>query len=341
MSAGSTVRRGATRPGGGLGSRDDDGLVVVDADRTVRLLDHRARQLLEGVLELGGAVPAVLLGSEVICLQGGLRGGPDAIELRVRPTHVDAREGWAIAVADVTERRDPAAEAAELVVAVCHEMRTPLSGVVGYADALLDGWDELDDGRRHAFVEVILRQGKRLSRLIDDLVALSRPGRGLEVRPEDVELGPAVRAVLELLRGDASDVTVLGDEATTVRVDPAHLQNILTNLVTNARKYGAAPITVELAQEEGRGVVRVRDVGPGVPEGFVHRMWDRFSRARVEERPPGVTGSGLGLAVVAGLTTANEGRAWYERNHPTGSCFVVAFPLGTAGGDGEPVGDRD
>lgn len=327
------VRRSRPRREG-AGWRDEDGLVVVDADRRVRLLDHRARELLAGMMTLGELAPDFLLAAETIevrtphvRLDGRLR----AVELRVRSSRVDGRDGWAVSVADVSHRKSPKDEASEFVSAVCHEMRTPLTGILGYADALKQGWDDLDDERRTAFLDIVIRQAGRLGRLTTDLSALSRPGRGLEVQSEAVPVERAVAETLAVMRDGADGVEVVGGTAGLhVRVDPSHFQNILVNLLSNARKYGRAPFVVEIEREDLFGVVRVTDAGDGVPEGFLGRMWDRFSRARVDERPRGVDGSGLGLAVVSSLVEANGGQVWYEPNEPTGSAFCVAFPL-TAG----------
>lgn len=317
--------------------------MVIDADRRVRLLDHRARELLAGMMTVGEPAPDFLLAAETVEIRTphvGMDGRLRAVELRVQSSRVDGRDGWAVSVADVSHRKSPRDEANEFVSAVCHEMRTPLTGIVGYADALKQGWDDLDSERRTAFLDIVIRQAGRLGRLTADLSALSRPGRGLEVKPESVPVEHAVAETLAVLRNDGDGVEVTGETGTGlhVSVDPSHFENILINLLSNARKYGRAPFVVEIEREDLLGVVRVTDAGDGVPEGFLGRMWDRFSRARVEERPRGVDGSGLGLAVVSALVEANGGQVWYEPNEPTGSAFCVAFPLAAPDG---PAGAED
>lgn len=334
-----TPRSGTRAASEATATREDDGLVVVDAQRVVRLLDHRARELLGDTLEVGGAAPKLVLeaGAVVVRPAGD---GPE-VELRVHPSQVDGRDGWAIAVADVSDRRRDRDEVSEFVSAVCHEMRTPLTGIIGYADALREGWDDLDHERRDNFLRVILREGARLTRLTSDLGALSRPGRGIDVHPEAVDLDHAIMETLAVLREDARGIEVRGDTGLQVRVDGSHLENILTNLLVNAGKYGQPPIVVDVERQDFQGVVRVRDAGPGVPAGFVTRMWDRFSRAREDERTAGVPGSGLGLAVVASLVAINGGHAWYEENQPSGAVFCVALPLARQGArpaEGPPDG---
>ncbi len=221
-------------------------------------------------------------------------------------------------------------DVADLIGAVSHEMRTPLTAISGYAATMRAHWDELAREDKLGFLEVIERQATRLSRLTSDLLSLSKVDAGrLETELDDVAVAPAIAHALLTLPELDGDVRLRGDTTVVVRVDPFHLEELVVNLITNAAKYGAPPITVEVSREDDVGVIRVRDEGEGVPEGFVARMWDRFARARSAERPAGAAGSGLGLAVVAGVAAANLGRVWYERNEPTGACFCLAFPLVT------------
>lgn len=217
-------------------------------------------------------------------------------------------------------------EVMDLIGAVSHEMRTPLTAISGYAATMRAHWDGIDTASKLEFLAVIERQAQRLSRLTGDLLSLSKLDAGsLEAEPEDVAVARAIAETLSALPEE--DVRVRGDTTVVVRVDRLHLEDMLTNLITNAGKYGAPPVTVEVLRDGDDGIIRVCDEGPGVPDGYVGRMWDRFSRARAEERPTGVPGSGLGLAVVAGMAAANGGRVWYERNEPTGSRFCLRFPL--------------
>lgn len=308
--------------------------MIVDADRVVRLMDHRARELVGDAFRVGDPAPSLVLDARTVVVRP-TRAGPDpdaAVELRVHRAQVDGGDGWAIAVSELTDSGLDRDEVSEFVSTVCHEMRTPLTGIIGYADALREGWDDLDEERRGRFLGVILREGARLTRLTSDLGALSRPGRGIDVRPEAVNLDHAIAETLAVLREDARGIEVRGETGLEVRVDGSHLENVLTNLLVNARKYGRPPIVVDVERQDFQAVVRVRDAGDGVAEGFVPRMWERFSRGREGERPAGVPGSGLGLAVVASLVAINGGHVWYEPNEPTGAVFCVAFPLALTDG---------
>lgn len=327
-----TTTRTRRHPG-----RQREGLVVVDGGRRVVLVDQGTRDLLgEEAIAADQVVPSLFLEADAVEVERPAGSdGPRRIEVRARRAAVDGDDGWTLTVVDASRRRSPKQEASDMVAAVSHEMRTPLTAITGYAATIRHHWDTLDAAHKLEFLEVIERQGMRLARLTSDLLNLAKADAGrLEVEAEDVALGRAVAETLEAMPAEAADVRVVGDGDVSVRADPLHLADILTNFVTNAGKYGRPPVTLEMDRVGGEGVVRVRDEGDGVPEGFVARMWDRFARARVEERPPGATGSGLGLAVVRHMAELNGGRAWYEPNEPRGSCFAVALPLAPT--DGTP-----
>lgn len=116
-----------------------------------------------------------------------------------------------------------------------------------------------------------------------------------------------------------------------MRSDPPHLQQIVVNLVTNAVKYGRAPITVAAGYEgpsingEDFAVLRVSDSGDGVPAAFVPQMFERFTQSDLRTRRSGA-GTGLGLSIVKGLAEAQDGEVWYEPNEPRGARFCVRLP---------------
>lgn len=99
---------------------------------------------------------------------------------------------------------------------------------------------------------------------------------------------------------------------------------MITNYFENATAYGRPPVTVRVTSTPDAVEVRVRDSGPGVPEHFVPRLFDRFSRDPATTR--GTEGSGLGLWIVRSLARSNAGDAWYEPGEPDGACFCVRLP---------------
>ena len=216
-----------------------------------------------------------------------------------------------------------ASAAKDAIISVAsHELRTPLTSILGFAVTMLEHEDQLAPRRRREFLEVIERQGRRLLRLIDDLLTVGRIESGhLEVRTERI----AVRtAAGEALRSLGRDVPLTGGDDLRVLADPDQLEQVIVNLVTNAEKYGAPPISVEMGGDERTVEVAVVDHGPGVPDSFVPHMCERFTQASTGEARES-TGAGLGLAIVDGLAAANGGEVVYERVDNR-TRFVVRLP---------------
>jgi signal transduction histidine kinase len=217
----------------------------------------------------------------------------------------------------------------EFVAIASHELRTPLTTVSGFARVLTSRWDEFADEERRSFTERILTQAGRLERLVEDLLTLSRVEAGvLTTHPEDVDVAASLATTAAELASAGVDIGVDCPDGVAATVDPNQLHEILLNYLTNARKYGAEPITVDAVRHDGWVEIRVRDAGTGVPEDFVPRLFDHFTR--VEGNSGGQQGAGLGLAIVAGLAHANNGSVWYEPNVPKGSCFGVRIPQAQA-----------
>jgi signal transduction histidine kinase/tetratricopeptide (TPR) repeat protein len=216
----------------------------------------------------------------------------------------------------------------DFVAMVSHELKTPLTSILGYSSTMLRYWDGLPDADRMEYVRTIDRQSHRLARLVSDLLEMSRIEAGyLSPDAQDVDVAAAVASLLGSY-DDPPDVTVDVPDGITVRADADHLHQILTNYLDNARKYGGPPIRVTAAVDGPDVVVAVTDGGLGVPEEFVPRLFDKFAQASTGRRRR-ASGTGLGLSIVRGLAKANGGDAWYEPNEPTGARFCVRLP-GTA-----------
>lgn len=214
----------------------------------------------------------------------------------------------------------------DFVAVASHDLRGPLTSVIGFASLLEGRWEQIADAKRQEFIATIVRQGRHLDRLVEDLLTVSKIEAGaLSVHREVVCLSEVLARCIEEFTQHASEVHVDAPSLTSAFVDPAHLERIVVNFVSNALKYGAPPVDVE-ASENGAWVeIRVRDQGDGVPLEFVPRLFGRFARADTEATRE-KRGTGLGLSIVQGLARANGGDTWYEPNEPHGSCFGVRLP---------------
>ena len=242
---------------------------------------------------------------------------------------------------DVTERRELLRELekvneelrladqvkSDFVAIASHELRRPLTSIAGFADLLVTHWDSLPDADRRTYAVRIDRQARRVNRLVDVLLTLSQlDAGGIEPHPSDVSVRAAICEAVEELE-DSPDFAVACDPNLVAHVDLDHLHEILTNYLTNAMKYGAAPFAVDVSTVDAGIEIRVRDHGPGVPPDFVSHLFERFTRAA--SASVGEQGAGLGLAIVDGLIRVNGGVAFYEPNPDGGSCFTVRLPGAT------------
>jgi len=216
----------------------------------------------------------------------------------------------------------------EFVAMASHELRTPLTSIAGFSSTMLRLWPTLPEPDKFEYVGIIDTQAQRLTRLVEDLLTLSRiENRGLRINPSTVIVAPAINQALGGL--EAAHVEVNCPDDLLIRTDHDHLQQIIINYVSNALEYGVAPIRVD-AWTEGDSVrIQVSDCGDGVPPLFVSHLFERFSQAntsRTTDEDGKGRGTGLGLSIVYALARAHGGDAWYEPNLPSGSCFNVRLP---------------
>lgn len=210
---------------------------------------------------------------------------------------------------------------------VSHELRTPLTTISGFAETLVTRWDGLDETSRQLQIQAIRRQTERLDRLVNDVLDVARIDAGVitpQARTVVVRsaLGQAVGAVAD----GASNVDVRCPPDLRVHVDPDHLDQVVVNLVTNALKYGRAPIVVGAVPADGAVEVHVDDAGDGVPERFVDDLFERFSQASVGDTRT-ARGVGLGLSIVRALVEANGGAVAYQTSPMGGARFSATLPV--------------
>ena len=209
------------------------------------------------------------------------------------------------------------------VAAVSHELRTPLTSISGFTATILARWSQLSDEDKLTFLQTVDGQAKRLNRLVDTVLLLSKiQAGGVTGQREPLDLTiPARNAAHEI--GVDAGIELDGEAAPVVEGDPDQIYEIFVNLLANAQRYGAPPIRVRIETAERDVTVRVSDEGAGVPTEFVPHLFDAFTQAPEVQA---VEGSGLGLAIVKGLVETCRGEIWYEALQPRGACFVIRLP---------------
>jgi two-component system phosphate regulon sensor histidine kinase PhoR len=231
---------------------------------------------------------------------------------------------------DVTDARRLEDTKRELVANVSHELRTPLTAIQGFLE-MLEGEVKGDAERA---VEVIGRNVRRMSAIVEDLLALSRlesPGMRLAVEPVDLAVLAADVARLYEPRARARGlVLAVAVPAGVPRptADPHQVEQLLVNLVDNAVRYTErGGVTIGADAEAGSVALWVEDTGIGIPEEHVSRIFERFyvvDRARSRE----LGGTGLGLAIVKHIASLHGGRVEVTRRAGQGTRFTVRLPMG-------------
>jgi two-component system sensor histidine kinase BaeS len=217
----------------------------------------------------------------------------------------------------------------EFLADVAHELRTPVTSIEGFAQALDDGTARTEEDRREA-VEFIRAEAARLRELVRDLQQLTWLDLDPEVRAEALDLGDAARRAVARLALDAHvkgvELTASG-AAAPATADPAHVDTILTNLVSNALRATPAggSVTLTTVAGDGEAGVAVRDTGSGIAPEHLPYIFDRLYRVQ-PGRGRAAGGSGLGLAIVRRLATLLGGRVAVESAVGEGSTFTLWLP---------------
>ncbi|MEA2717801.1 MAG: hypothetical protein QOI99_2118, partial [Actinomycetota bacterium] len=216
----------------------------------------------------------------------------------------------------------------DFVAMVSHELRSPLTSIIGYCSTMMRHWDRVEDDRKQSFIEIIDSQSRRLSGLVNDLLEMSRIESGhLETQLRPMPLAGVVDLVVRDYSERLPGLRVDGVLDVEVVADGDHLHRALINLVDNAIKYGAEPVVIDVTTASGGVLIAVRDGGEGVPEEFRSRLFEKFAQASSGSKRR-ATGTGLGLSIVRGLVDAMAGDIWYEPPTATAlSGFVIRLPL--------------
>lgn len=212
---------------------------------------------------------------------------------------------------------------------VAHELRTPLTAIRGNAEMLSD--PDLPPSMREKFTGIIVEESRRLSNLVNDLLALQRLESGnIATEFSRVDLGQVAREVVDslspLLREREANCQVIG-EAPDVLGNRDRLKQVVFNLVENASRFiePGGHITVELMGARGNSVLSVRDDGCGLGDADPKLLFDRFYRGD-PSRNRGTGGTGLGLAIVKSVVDAHDGTVEAFNLPDGGACFLVAIP---------------
>ena len=332
-----------------------DPVILLNASRNIISANQAARKLFN-ITEMGRDLTIALRHPAVLdAVDASLAGGtPDPVEFELvagvpvtfevqvvavpRPNDEDGVR-VVILLHDVTGTKRVDEVRADFVANVSHELRSPLAALAGFIETL-SGPAKDDPAAREKFLGIMSNEAQRMTRLIEDLLSLSRVEANEHIRPEDeVEIETVIGEVVDAYSnrctesGNSIDVD-LPDDLPSVLGDHDQLSQVFQNLIDNALKYGGPgkPVRVtaspvERLPESGtHGVaVSVQDQGDGIPTDHIPRLTERFYRVD-KARSRGLGGTGLGLAIVKHIVSRHRGHILIESTPDSGSTFTVTVP---------------
>ncbi|MGQ0832811.1 MAG: ATP-binding protein [Microthrixaceae bacterium] len=330
-----------------------DAILVLDSDRVLTAINAAAIDLLgrDSAVRVGepvGVAFDVRAGGGAPALRDALptaEGEIDLVFTRTDGTEVPVtatvRSGEGVTVLALRPSGERSGIA--IISTVSHELRSPLTSVKGYTSLMLSRWDRLKDEQKRTMLEQVHHDADRVTRLVTELLDISRLETGrLVLRRQMVDLPSLAESVVEKVAMQIPELDCevsFPTEVPRVYADPDKVEQVLTNLVENAAKYGS-PQGMRISGESDGGsvAVAVSDAGEGIPAEDLPRVFTKFFR-RDHGRP---SGTGLGLWISQGLVEAHGGTLTAASAVGAGSTFRFTLPTDAFDrlhGDLESIGD--
>jgi signal transduction histidine kinase/DNA-binding response OmpR family regulator len=319
-------------------TQTENGVIVVDQESRVLLINRAGVEAfnVRGDI-IGKSAVEVFDEPKLLELLRGADTLSDVEELEVSDGRTFSTQrtpvagvGQAVILHDITHLKNLARIKSEFVTTVSHDLRSPLTAILGYVE-LIERAGSLND-QQHDFIERVRISVDRITSLVTDLLDLGRIEAGLDIARENSPIVVLARYAIDSLRGVAENKGVtleveLPDEPLIVIGDPVRLRQMIGNLLDNALKYtpSGGTVRVEVEAEGDQMVLRVRDTGPGIPPADQPYLFDKFFRAsNIEVDMPG---TGLGLSIVKSIVDNHDGRIWVESKLGKGTTFTVVLAL--------------
>ncbi|RMF49408.1 MAG: GAF domain-containing protein [Anaerolineae bacterium] len=316
-----------------------DGVLVLDEYDNILFINKIARQAFDvpDANFTGKHVSEVIVHEDMLHLiEMAYHDLPEQAEIRVADGRYFSVQGakipsvgLALTMHDISQLKELDRIKSEFVSTVSHDLRSPLTAVMGYVE-LLGRVGPLND-QQQAFIQRVQISLQNITSLINELLDLGKIEAGFDTHRELVDFGTLVRFVGDELRLKAEEKTqqlnvAIEPDLPTLLASPTRLQQVAENLIGNAIKYTpvGGRVEVRVFQEEHQVILQVSDNGPGIPPADQPYIFDKFYRA--SNVPDDVPGSGLGLAIVKSIVEAHDGRVWVESFPGEGTTFTVVLP---------------
>ncbi len=300
---------------------DVTGKTLIEVSRNVDLQKaflkfKQTRESVSQEITLGSRQPVMLTVSI-----SGIKGDKDS-------------EKTMIVFHDVTRLKKLERLRADFVANVTHEIRTPLTAILGYLETIRDGAIENPEEARK-FIDIILKHARRLNRLVEDLLTISKIELGeIKFNFENASLADAVNNVLPLMEPKArlkniAFTNLVGEKVPLIKADKDRLAQIFVNILDNAVKFTPenGKVNVDAREADGYVVTTISDTGIGIPKEEIERLGERFYRVD-KNRSRELGGTGLGLSIVKHLMIAHGGKMEITSQLGQGTKVLLFFPLG-------------
>ncbi|HVM68913.1 MAG TPA: GAF domain-containing sensor histidine kinase [Gaiellaceae bacterium] len=262
----------------------------------------------------------------VLCDHGGDPFPADEAELALLTAAGEAIAAAFVPALALDQSRRVGELKSQFIALASHELRAPVAGIHGITLTLRERGDDLRPEQTEVLQRTLYEQSDRMRLLVDQLLDLTRlEANAVAIRPERFPVRARVEELVrELVPEHVEDVRLEVDPALETVADPAGFDRIVSNLVTNAFRYGAPPVTITAHQLDTHFRLFVEDCGRGVAPEFAPRLFERFTRAAPAAADGG---SGLGLAIAQSFAQAQGGRLLYEDATPHGARFQLVLPV--------------
>jgi len=278
--------------------------------------------------------------------------GVDPLVLQITATRLQGEDGIALVIArDVTGAREMEQELlernllleeanrrlreldtlkTELVGVVGHELRSPLTVIYSYAAALKDHWEKMDEERKLECIDHVLRECNRLNRMVENVLDMSRiESERLFLHRQRGDLVALLNDVtheMSIAPGSHYTRLITSMQQLEIEADWDKIKQVIINLLDNAFRFSppASEVIVTGDIQDGRAVVRVKDMGPGVPPEKRDRLFEKFTQSKAEGMERGL---GLGLYIVRTFVEAHGGEVWIEDEEGLGTVIAFSLPL--------------
>lgn len=327
-------------------TRIADGVVVVDTDSNILLMNRSARSAfgINGEVVTGRPVREVISNLQLLDLfdrrlEGHTTRGEISIDdERVLNAQLSVIQdiGYVITMQDITHLKQLDRIKNDFVNTVSHDLRSPLTAILGYVE-LIERAGEVND-KQHEFIQRVQFSVRSITNLMNDLLDLGRIESGFDTRKDLVPVNGLVHYSVDSMeaRLKSKDLELVMDiptETASVYGDSARLRQMMENLLGNAIKFtpDGGKIHLRLMTQDDQVIFEIRDTGIGIPLAEQSYIFDKFFRAsNIDLNTPG---SGLGLAIVKSIVEHHQGRIWVESMAGEGATFTVVLPVASPGAE--------